>query len=192
MAFHDRGGPYDRTKGAKRVVAVDVTGLPVGALVVPASTDENRASERMLEHLGRQGVTGRLELVLVDRGVSAAAARTLGRHHDMVVETAATADLFASPSHPYTQALLSASPQVDRRRSRARLSQRIVLAGDPPSPADPASGCRFHTRCRFATAICSSDQPPTVETGPGHVAMCHHTEQAVMDIASPRHQLAER
>jgi len=83
FTFHDRGGPYGRTKGAKRVVAVDVTGLPVGALVVPASTHENRASELMLEHLTQQGVTGRLELVLVDRGVTAAAARTLGRHHDL-------------------------------------------------------------------------------------------------------------
>jgi putative transposase len=83
FTFHDRGGPYGRTKGAKRVAAVDVTGLPVGALVVPASTHENRASELMLEHLTQQGVTGRLELVLVDRGVTAAAARTLGRHRDL-------------------------------------------------------------------------------------------------------------
>ena len=83
FTFHDRGGPYGRAKGAKRVVAVDVTGLPVGALVVPASTHENRASELMLEHLTRQGVTGRLELVLVDRGVTASAARTLGRLHDL-------------------------------------------------------------------------------------------------------------
>ena len=81
--FHDRGGPYGRTKGAKRVVAVDVTGLPVGALVVPASTHENRASELMLDHLRRQGVTDRLELVLVDRGVTAAAARSLGRQPDV-------------------------------------------------------------------------------------------------------------
>ncbi|MGY2703335.1 IS5 family transposase [Nocardioides sp. HB32] len=85
LTFHDRGGPYGRTKGAKRVVAVDVTGLPVGALVVPASIHENRASELMLEHLTEQGVTGRLELVLVDRGVTEAAARTLGRHHDLEV-----------------------------------------------------------------------------------------------------------
>jgi putative transposase len=85
FTFHDRGGPYGRTKGAKRVVAVDVTGLPVGALVVPASIHENRASDLMLEHLNRQGVTGRLELVLVDRGVTATAARTLGRHHDLEV-----------------------------------------------------------------------------------------------------------
>jgi putative transposase len=83
FTFHDRGGPYGRTKGAKRIVAVDVTGLPVGALVVPASTHENRASELMLEHLIEQGATSRLELVLVDRGVTAAAARTLGRHHDL-------------------------------------------------------------------------------------------------------------
>jgi putative transposase len=85
FTFHDRGGPYGRTKGAKRIVAVDVTGLPVGALVVPASTHENRASELMLEHLDRQGVTDRLELVLVDRGVTAAAARALGRDHDLEV-----------------------------------------------------------------------------------------------------------
>src|SRR5215210_5922762 len=79
LTVHDRGGPHGRTRGARRVVAVDVTGLPVAALVVPASTHENHASELMLEHLGRQGVTDRLELVLVDRGVTAAAARTLSR-----------------------------------------------------------------------------------------------------------------
>jgi putative transposase len=67
--FYDRGGPYGRTIGAKRVV--------------PASTHENRSSELMLEHLTRQGVTDRLELVLVDRGVTSAAARTLGRHHGL-------------------------------------------------------------------------------------------------------------
>ena len=83
--FHDRGGPYGRTEGAKRVVAVDVTGLPVAALVVPASTHENRASEPMLAHLARPGVADRLELVLIDRGVTAAAARTLGRDHDLEV-----------------------------------------------------------------------------------------------------------
>lgn len=55
LLVHDRGSPYGHTKGAKRIVAVDVTGLPVGALVVPASTHENRASELMLEHLTRAG-----------------------------------------------------------------------------------------------------------------------------------------
>ena len=91
LTFHDWGGPYGRTKGAERVVAVDVTGLPVAALVVPASTHENRASELMLEHLTRQGVTNSLERVLVDRGVTAAAGRTLGRHHDLEVRRMAAA-----------------------------------------------------------------------------------------------------
>jgi putative transposase len=77
--FHDRGGPFGRTKGAERIVAVYVTGLPVGALVVSASMQENRASQVMLEHPARQGVTDRLELVLVGRGVTAAAAAKLGR-----------------------------------------------------------------------------------------------------------------
>jgi putative transposase len=85
FTFHDRGGPYGRTKGAKRVVAVDVTGLPVTAVVVPASTHENRASDLILEHLTQQGVAGRLELALVDRGVTAAAARDLSGEHDLEV-----------------------------------------------------------------------------------------------------------
>ena len=83
MRSSRRGVPYCCTKGAKRVVAVDVTGLPVAALVVPASTHENRASDLMLEHPTQQGVAGRLELVLVDRGVTAAAARDLSREHDL-------------------------------------------------------------------------------------------------------------
>src|SRR3954447_9172894 len=78
-------GPYGRTKGAKRVVAVDVTGLPVAALVVPASTHENRASELMLEHLGRLGVTDRLALGLGGPGGTAVAARTPGRDCDVEV-----------------------------------------------------------------------------------------------------------
>ena len=85
FTFHDRGGPYGRTKGAKRIVAVDVTGLPLGVLVVPASTHENRTTELMLEHLAGLAVTGRLELVLVDRGVTATAARELGRAHGVAV-----------------------------------------------------------------------------------------------------------
>ncbi len=83
--FHDRGGPYGRSRGTERVMAVDVTGLPAGALVVSASPHEKLASALMLEHLGRQGVMDRLELVLVDRGVIAAASRTLSRDHHVEV-----------------------------------------------------------------------------------------------------------
>lgn len=79
VTFHDRGGPYGRTNGAKRVIAVDVTGLPLAGVVVPASTSKNICVERILSELHRSGQETRLELVLVDRGVSARAARRLSR-----------------------------------------------------------------------------------------------------------------
>ncbi|TFV64878.1 UNVERIFIED_ORG: IS5 family transposase [Bacillus sp. AZ43] len=83
--FHDRGGPYGRTNGAKRVVAVDVTGLPVAALALPASTHENRTTDLMLQHISELGAGQRLELALVDRGVTAAAAGKLTRRHKVEV-----------------------------------------------------------------------------------------------------------
>jgi putative transposase len=83
--FHDRGGPYGRTNGAKRVVAVDVTGLPVAALALPASTHENRTTDLMLRHISELGADGRLELALVDRCVTAAAAAKLERRHQVEV-----------------------------------------------------------------------------------------------------------
>lgn len=113
FTFHDRGGPYDRTKGAKRVVAVDVTGLPVGALVVPASTHENRATELMLEHLGQQGVTDRLDLVLVDRGVAASASIRLGQHHGVETTTSATGWL-------HVACLATTLRHLSRERARRR------------------------------------------------------------------------
>jgi putative transposase len=84
-SFHDRGGPYGATLGAKRVVAVDVTGLPVAAVVVPASTTESGATELLLEHLSELGLTQRLELVMVDRGTRARAAAAMSRRFGVEV-----------------------------------------------------------------------------------------------------------
>lgn len=87
------------------------------------------------------------------------------------VEIAPVAELYAKPVHPYTEALLSAQPIPDPQAVRTR--ERIVLEGDLPSPIDPPSGCRFHTRCPYATAICSSIEPALVDYG-GRLAACHH------------------
>ncbi|HET7515861.1 MAG TPA: oligopeptide/dipeptide ABC transporter ATP-binding protein, partial [Gaiella sp.] len=90
-----------------------------------------------------------------------------------IVELSPAEELHARPVHPYTEALLSAVPTVETT-ARERLRRRVVLRGDPPSPAAPPSGCRFHTRCRYATEICSAVEPPLIDHRRGHLAACHH------------------
>ncbi|MEM3313309.1 MAG: hypothetical protein QXT48_02930 [Thermoplasmatales archaeon] len=89
------------------------------------------------------------------------------------MEIATTDELFEYPVHPYTQALLSAIPIPDPTRKR----NRIVLSGDVPSPANPPSGCRFHTRCRFAKDICSQQEPKLEEIREGHMVACHFAKE---------------
>lgn len=77
--------------------------------------------------------------------------------------------LYKKPLHPYSQALLSASPVPDPRRKK----RRVILAGDVPSPIAPPPGCRFHTRCIYAREICMRDMPQLREVEPDHFAACH-------------------
>lgn len=86
-----------------------------------------------------------------------------------VVEMADKKELFLNPSHPYTQALLSAIPVPERNSSR----KKIILQGDLPSPANPPSGCIFHTRCFMAQEICSVEPPALQDIGNGHMCACH-------------------
>jgi oligopeptide/dipeptide ABC transporter ATP-binding protein len=90
-----------------------------------------------------------------------------------LVELADSETLYKIPLHPYTQALLSAAPIPDPKRKR----NRVVLSGDVPSPIDPPSGCRFHTRCPYAKDICSQQEPPLREVRPKHFAACLFVEE---------------
>jgi peptide/nickel transport system ATP-binding protein len=89
-----------------------------------------------------------------------------------VVEIAPADELYAWPMMPYTEALLSAVPIPDPDLAEKR--ERIVLAGEVPSPINPPRGCRFHPRCRHATEVCKEVEPSLVDYGNGHFAACHH------------------
>ncbi|TME55817.1 MAG: ATP-binding cassette domain-containing protein [Chloroflexi bacterium] len=86
-----------------------------------------------------------------------------------IVELADSVDLYRSPQHPYTQALLSAVPVPNPKEKR----QRVILSGDVPSPVNPPRGCRFHTRCPLARAICAEAEPALELKAAGHWAACH-------------------
>jgi peptide/nickel transport system ATP-binding protein len=89
-----------------------------------------------------------------------------------IVERSPAAVLYERPIHPYSVALLSAVPIPDPKANAERTP--VVLEGDVPSPVDPPSACRFHTRCPWATEICSQDEPPLAEYSEGQAAACHH------------------
>jgi oligopeptide transport system ATP-binding protein len=88
-----------------------------------------------------------------------------------IVERAPTEALFKAPSHPYTQALLSAIPIPDPKVERTR--KRLVLTGEVPSPQSPPFGCHFHTRCPFVMERCKVEAPVLEERAPGHFVACH-------------------
>jgi oligopeptide/dipeptide ABC transporter ATP-binding protein len=86
-----------------------------------------------------------------------------------IVEEGPAEDVFRRPAHPYTEALISATPVPDPRTKR----ERIILPGDVPSPLRPPPGCPFHPRCPVAQAVCATTFPPTVDVGQRHAAVCH-------------------
>ena len=99
-----------------------------------------------------------------------------------IVELAAVESLFTTPLHPYTQALLSATPVADPVKARKR--RRIILEGEVPSALDPPTGCRFHTRCPYSEKRCVEEKPALRELQPGHTVACHFAGDVGVDVAA--------
>jgi peptide/nickel transport system ATP-binding protein len=96
-----------------------------------------------------------------------------------IVELGDADHLFAAPQHPYTRALVSASPAPGRRSA-----ERIVLTGDPPNPAARPAGCAFHPRCSHAFARCRVESPKLVETAPDRSVACHLIDAGTVPAAA--------
>jgi len=95
--------------------------------------------------------------------------RVLVMYLGKIVEQAEAKEIIRAPKHPYTQALISAVPEMDPDTRR----QRIILPGDVPSPIHPPGGCPFHPRCPIAETRCQTEAPVLEENGPAHFAACH-------------------
>jgi oligopeptide transport system ATP-binding protein len=170
---HEFSGGQRQRIGVARALALHpkliIADEPVSALDVSIRAQVINLFDDLQDELGLTYIFIAHDLGVVRHVSDRIAVMYLGK----IVEIAPAEDLLARPVHPYTEALLSAVPVPDPELSQRR--EQIVLEGDVPSPVEPPPGCRFAPRCRYATEICSAEEPPLIpHRGTDHLAACHH------------------